>query len=63
MIVLGIETAPAQVGIALVDGCDSPPLSSSCVSAICAADDYCCTTSWDSICVGAVDDVCGANCE
>jgi hypothetical protein len=50
-------------GVALVDGCDVPPLTDSCVGAVCAADSFCCTTSWDGLCVGAVDDICGATCE
>ncbi len=43
-------------GSALTSGCDS------CVTSICAADSYCCTTSWDSICVGEVSSVCGLTC-
>ncbi|KAI8832135.1 Fungalysin metallopeptidase-domain-containing protein [Chytriomyces cf. hyalinus JEL632] len=34
----------------------------SCVAKICAADSYCCTTSWDSICVGEVASICNQTC-
>jgi hypothetical protein len=50
-------------GTALVADCDSPPLTTSCVSAICAADSFCCTGTWDSLCTGAVASVCNATCE
>lgn len=43
-------------GIALVSGCEP------CVTQICAVDSFCCTTSWDSICVGEVGSVCGLSC-
>jgi hypothetical protein len=52
-----------ETGTLLVGGCDEPPLTTSCVTKICAADPYCCGTAWDSVCVGAVDDVCGATCD
>ena len=41
------------VGAKLVSGCDP------CVTQICAADAYCCNSSWDSVCVGEVASVCG----
>ncbi len=40
----------------LANGCDA------CVTSICAVDSYCCTTAWDSICVGEVGSVCGKSC-
>jgi hypothetical protein len=40
-------------------GCDSP---GGCVSQVCSADDYCCSTDWDSVCVGEVGSVCGLGC-
>jgi hypothetical protein len=40
-------------GTNLFAGCDD------CVAQVCAADPYCCDTSWDSICVGRVLDDCG----
>ncbi len=40
-------------GSALVSGC------SSCVTSICQSDSYCCTNSWDSVCVGEVQTICG----
>jgi hypothetical protein len=43
-------------GGALANGCNA------CVSSICAVDPYCCTTGWDSICVGEVGSVCGQTC-
>src|SRR5205823_12231059 len=45
-----------DTGAALANGCDA------CVTKICAADSYCCTTSWDSICVGEVGSICGQSC-
>ena len=47
-------------GTALVNGCDSA--QANCVSTICASDPYCCSTSWDSICVGEVQSICGKSC-
>jgi hypothetical protein len=47
---------PCATGTKLVAACDP------CVSSICAADSYCCATSWDSICVGEVKSVCGKTC-
>jgi hypothetical protein len=32
---------------------------STCASAVCDADPYCCATAWDKICVGEADDLCG----
>jgi hypothetical protein len=32
-------------------------------SAVCAADAYCCTTAWDSLCVGEVESVAGGSCD
>lgn len=42
------------------------PLSSSCdpcASQVCTVDSYCCTTAWDSQCVGEVSSVCGKTCQ
>jgi hypothetical protein len=44
-------------GAALASGC------SSCVTSVCAADSYCCTNSWDSICVGEAGTICGIPCQ
>jgi vibriolysin len=44
------------VGGALTSGCDP------CVTSICAVDSFCCSTSWDSLCVGEVSSVCGLSC-
>jgi len=43
-------------GVALVNGCHP------CVGQICAADAFCCSNSWDGICVGEVGSVCGLAC-
>ena len=43
-------------GAKLTSGCDS------CATQICAADSFCCSSSWDSICVGEVASVCGEVC-
>ncbi len=40
-------------------GCDSP---GNCVSQVCSADSYCCSTDWDSVCVNQVGSVCGLSC-
>jgi hypothetical protein len=45
-----------QTGGTLTSGCQS------CVTSICASDSFCCNTSWDSICVGEVNSICGINC-
>jgi vibriolysin len=47
-------------GVKLVSGCDSA--KSACVAKICAADAYCCGTSWDATCVGRVATNCALNC-
>jgi hypothetical protein len=38
-------------------GCDGK-----CAAAVCAADEYCCQTRWDAICVNEVSTVCNLNC-
>jgi Zn-dependent metalloprotease len=43
-------------------GCDAPPEPASCVSAVCAADPYCCGGSWDAACVAEVTTICGLGC-
>ncbi|MBV1859771.1 MAG: hypothetical protein KUG77_15270, partial [Nannocystaceae bacterium] len=43
-------------GATLTSACDP------CVTSICAVDPYCCSTYWDSICVGEVSSVCGEAC-
>jgi len=39
--------------------CDSP---GTCVADLCAQDSWCCSTDWDSLCVGEVSSICGLNC-
>jgi len=48
-------------GASLASTCDKA--KANCVAAICAVDSFCCTSSWDAICVNEVDTVCGKNCE
>ncbi len=43
-------------GVALAAGCHG------CVTQICNVDPFCCNTSWDGICVGEVNSVCGLVC-
>ena len=43
-------------GIALVSSCDP------CATALCAKDPYCCSTAWDTTCVGEVTAICGQSC-
>ena len=45
-----------STGSKLVSSCDP------CATKICAADSYCCSTAWDSICVGEVKSICGKTC-
>lgn len=45
-----------ETGDALVDGC------SDCVTDVCAADEFCCTVSWDGTCVGEAEEICGVIC-
>jgi hypothetical protein len=48
--------AECATGTKLVSGCDP------CATKICSTDPYCCSTAWDSICVGEVTSVCGDSC-
>jgi hypothetical protein len=41
-------------GVALSAGC------APCVTAICAQDAYCCDTSWDLLCIGETESICGS---
>jgi hypothetical protein len=36
--------------------------SDSCVQSICAADPFCCSSTWDGVCVSEVSSVCGLSC-
>jgi hypothetical protein len=45
-----------STGDALESGCDA------CATEVCAQDSYCCTTLWDSICVGEVGSICHETC-
>lgn len=49
------------------DRCDTGPAMTQpscdpCVESICGADPYCCSTYWDSICVGEVGSICNQPC-
>ncbi len=50
-------------GPTLTPGCDVPPLSTSCVAQVCAADPFCCQDHWDSICMDEVTTICGNQCD
>ncbi len=39
------------------------PKCDACAAAVCKADDFCCTDSWDSTCVNEVKQYCGKQCE
>lgn len=43
-------------GAKLTTSCDA------CAATICAADSYCCTNSWDGVCVQEVGSLCGKTC-
>jgi hypothetical protein len=45
-----------EIGVALDDTC------SACVTAVCTLDAFCCTTSWDNICILEVATECGVFC-
>ncbi|MFO0579392.1 MAG: metallophosphoesterase [Polyangia bacterium] len=45
-----------EVGASLKKSCDP------CVSKVCAADPYCCSTAWNSICVREVQSICHPSC-
>src|SRR6478735_4324434 len=46
-----------EAGVAL-----DPAVCGECVGNICAVDSFCCTNSWDDVCVGEVESICGATC-
>jgi len=48
--------AICSTGGALTSSCDS------CAAQVCAADSFCCTSSWDSQCVSEVASVCNQSC-
>ncbi len=54
---------PCSTGGPLAPGCDNPPVTGSCVAAVCAADAFCCAVSWDDRCVSELASVCGLNCD
>jgi hypothetical protein len=44
-------------------GAPLEPTCDSCVTEVCAADPYCCDTSWDRYCVEGAEELCGLECE
>ena len=48
--------AECTAGAKLATGCDP------CVTAVCSADSYCCSTKWDAQCVSEVPTYCGTTC-
>lgn len=49
--------SPCVTGAALTKSC------SSCVTTVCNADSYCCTNSWDGLCVSEAKQWCGNLCQ
>ena len=47
-------------GAALKTGCDGTP---KCVEKICQTDPVCCSSNWDDLCVGKIEDVCKLKCD
>jgi len=52
----GCAHSICTTGAKLTSGCDP------CATQICAADSFCCSSSWDSVCVGEVSSVCHQTC-
>ncbi len=50
-------------GVALEAGCDAPPSTDSCVQKVCDADIFCCSFTWDAVCVDRVEIDCDLSCE
>jgi hypothetical protein len=48
--------ALCEYGLPLVPGCTD------CVGAICAADPFCCATTWDYLCIDSALQACGLDC-
>ncbi|MFO0548160.1 MAG: hypothetical protein U0271_07215 [Polyangiaceae bacterium] len=46
-----------------VEGAALDPTCSPCVEAICNSDDYCCTTTWDALCIDHVGEFCTPPCQ
>ena len=43
-------------------GAKLDPTCTECVATICACDPYCCTTSWDAICIVEAQAICNLPC-
>lgn len=52
----GCAHDPCTQGAALDAGCDA------CVATVCASDGFCCTDTWDEVCVSEVGSYCGNDC-
>lgn len=55
------ETAPCAHGLCY-SGAALTPACDPCVATVCASDAYCCSTSWDSTCIGEAISMCGLSC-
>ena len=49
------QHSPCTAGVHLTKTCDT------CAGEVCAADPYCCSTQWDSVCVSEVPTYCGGS--
>lgn len=57
------DPMPVQCGHALcVEGAALDSTCDACVTKVCAADSFCCTDSWDNICIGEVASICELTC-
>jgi hypothetical protein len=54
--------ALCSTGTKLTSGCGADATDAACTTQICAADKFCCNTTWDSQCVGEVSSICGESC-
>ncbi len=62
----GTLTCPELCGPGAGDCCESNGTpgceDSACCDTVCAADPFCCDTTWDGICADIAEDLCGATC-
>jgi hypothetical protein len=56
-------SAPACSHGACTTGDVLSPTCDACAAAVCQHDAYCCTTTWDAICVGEADQFCAGVCQ
>jgi len=55
--------APGCTHGVCVAGSPLAPSCTSCTTAICQADPYCCNIAWDATCVGEADSLCNNRCQ